>query len=473
MPAYDGHDVELFRALADESDDYVAIWDSEDRLVYGNPRVLGSGVDPCLDQWEFLVGRLGEDQVAAIRASLERSGRWSGELTARGTEHHPLHFDCFRITHPATGEHLGTGWIGEDVTKVRSVRAALRTVSADLKQFQALVEASPDFIAISDLEGRIRYLNPAGRRMVGRAADEDVAGTTMAAYLTPEGLAQAERVEQPAVLSWGHWEGESTLRARSGAEVPVSVSSFVVKDVETGEPFALATKQRNITERLAAERAVRRLSDERQALLTRLVDAQDAERSRIAADVHDDSVQVLAAVDLRLGMLKRKLAERAPDLLAEVESLEATVSSATGRLRALLFDLEPPDLAAGLGGALEHAAEEMFAATDIDWYVESGDEPPAPQSTRAVAYRVAKEAMTNARKHANAHTVRIAVDGCDGGLQIRVVDDGIGLGTRQFTAPGHRGLRTMHDRATLAGGTFSARSSGPSGTTVELWLPRT
>ena len=150
----------------------------------------------------------------------------------------------------------------------------------------------------------MEYLNPAGRAMVGLAPDTDVTDTTIADYLTPEGLEQSVAVEQPAVRAHGSWEGESTLRHRGGkAPIPVAIASFLMRDLATGEPIGLATVQRDVTERVAAAARVQRLAEHRQALLMRLVEAQEAERTQIAADVHDDPVQAIAAVDLRLGLL--------------------------------------------------------------------------------------------------------------------------------------------------------------------------
>ena len=65
---------------------------------------------------------------------------------------------------------------------------------------------------------------------------------------------------------------------------PVAIASFLMHDIHTGEPFGLATVQRDIRERLASEAALRALGEQREALLTRLVSAQDAERAQIAVD---------------------------------------------------------------------------------------------------------------------------------------------------------------------------------------------
>lgn len=468
-----------FQALADASDNLIGISDTADRLVYLNPRVADIGLAADgQDVWTALATYIGQEPTEAIRAQRNTAGRWSGQVPLRVAHHGDVvdrlvDLELFRLHHPDTSADLGTAWIASDITELRATEAALRVANADLLRFNALVEASPDFIAIAGLDGVVQYVNPGGRAMIGIGADVDVTTTTIADYLTPEGLAASVEVEQPAVVREGHWEGESTLRSHNGGPpIPVAIASFLMRDGRTGEPFALATVQRDITESRAAERALRELAEQREALLTRLVHAQDAERVRIAADVHDDTVQACAAVDLRLGLLRRGVRERAPELLEELESMQASVTGATERLRALLFDLEPPDLSGGLAPALARAADEVFEGAAVRCTVEGGQEPAMPEATRAMAYRIAKEALVNVLKHSKAANVAVSVTGAGGGLEVTVHDDGVGPGAAvNGSTPGHRGIAGMQDRATLAGGRCDVGESPQGGTCVTLWLP--
>ncbi|MGO4340755.1 PAS domain-containing sensor histidine kinase [Pedococcus sp. 2YAF34] len=386
----------------------------------------------------------------------------------------------FEPIHDEAGVLTGAVGIATDVTEQRRAEAQARAqarrtleLAADLSRFKALVEASPDFIAIADLDGAVEYVNPGGRKLIGMALDADVSATTISDYLTPEGLELSVEVEQPAVVRDGHFEGETTLKHQDGHAIPVAVASFLMFDVATGAPFALATVQRDISDRVAADRAMADLLEQRTALLTRLVDAQDAERARIAADVHDDPVQAVAAVDLRMGLLRKRLREQAPSLMSELDGLQETLGAATDRLRSLLFDLEPPELSvSGLAGALQRATEEIYEGTGVRARVDGSSEPVMPEATRAVAYRITKEALVNVLKHARATQVQVALAAVDGGLQVEVHDDGVGPGDALgASAPGHRGVSGMRDRATLAGGHCTVGDSPLGGTLVSLWLP--
>lgn len=468
-----------FKALADATSDLIAMTDTDAVATYVNARVADVG-----EKWvgrsmhDIFASSIAEDLAEEVQSSLAARGRWRGDLTLRDAASPTVaRTEAFHIFHPGTGEPLGTVWVAQDVTELRSAEQALRAANVELLRFKVLVEACPEFIAIAALDGTLLYVNPPGRAMVGMPDDVDVTTTRIADYLTEEGLERSLQIEQPAVIAHGSWEGESTLRdMRGGPPIPVQIASFLIRDPETDEPFALATVQRDLSDRVAAEEALRDLAEQRRHLLTRLVDAQDAERAHIAAEVHDDSVQSLAAVDLRLGLLSRRIAAEAPHLLEYVDPLRSTVTEATDRLRTLLFDLTPVDLDHGLAPALRETAREIFddSSTEVDVVTQAGiDEAgTVPVPTLRVAHRIAREALINARKHARAHQVRVTVRGRDGGIEVRVLDDGIGIPTdRAVAAAGHLGLSSMQDRAQIAGGTWSASPRPEGGTEVLLWLP--
>jgi PAS domain S-box-containing protein len=215
---------------------------------------------------------------------------------------------------------------------------------------------------------------------------------------------------------------------------------------------------------------------QRTDLLHRLVDAEERERSRIAADVHDEPVQSLAAVDLRLGLLERRLQDAAPDLVADVRRVQETIGTVSHGLRDLLFELEPVAPSASLTDLLEEAADHIFELSSTHWTIENEpdlDELELSITTRTQAVRIAKEAMLNAARHARATSVAVRVVVDRAGVTVRVADDGVGLpdGVRQ-SPPGHRGISGMLDRAAVAGGSVSIES-GAGGTSVSVWLPRT
>ena len=218
--------------------------------------------------------------------------------------------------------------------------------------------------------------------------------------------------------------------------------------------------------RLSVEE-LRKSAEDRSRLLAHIVQAQEEERQRIADDIHDDSVQVMTAVALRLATLRRRLATG--DLDPLLLSLEHDVRQSINRLRRLMFVLRPPALeahgiAAALQAFLAQVAEDAALEYSLDDRLQVEPEPEA----RTVVYRIAQEAVSNVCKHARASRVDVVMSEYDGGVMVEIKDDGAGFDatmSRQ-APPGHLGLLVMRERAEQSGGWCTVESEPGLGTTV-------
>ena len=136
----------------------------------------------------------------------------------------------------------------------------------------------------------------------------------------------------------------------------------------------------------------------------------------------------------------------------------------------MLFDLHPPILdERGLAPALEKFLEQsgLGAVSAVTDEVPSVIDPDA----RVILYRIAQEALTNVKKHADATQVVVRLLEHDAGILMRISDDGVGFLLQYETRPGHLGLGAMRERAEMAGGRCSMFSLPGEGTTLEVWLP--
>jgi signal transduction histidine kinase len=223
----------------------------------------------------------------------------------------------------------------------------------------------------------------------------------------------------------------------------------------------------------SAAEDIERRQAEQAALMAELVAVEEETRRRIAADIHDDTAQAVAATGLRIDGLAATLTD--PAAREAAESARQALTEANKRLRRLLFELRPPALdEAGLAAALELYLGESFAHDGFEWrVVDKLEAEPAPE-TRAVLYRVALEALTNVRKHAGASQVEVLLERRGLGVAVQVRDDGRGF---DLPAPdaapeaGHIGLVSMRERAEASGGRFWLESSPGDGTTVDFWVP--
>ncbi|SDI41671.1 PAS domain-containing sensor histidine kinase [Nonomuraea jiangxiensis] len=329
------------------------------------------------------------------------------------------------------------------------------------EDMQLLVQSIRDYaIFMLDPQGRIASWNAGAQRIKGYTAEE-IIGTHFSVFYPPEDVASGKpdgELEIAAVD--GRWEEEGWRVRKDGTRFWASVVITALHDQDGGlRGYGKVT--RDLTERRSMARAL----DERGLLLARLVQAQEAERRRIASDVHDDTIQTMISVGMRLRMLGESLpAEHAGAL----QALDAAVDAAVVRLRDLAFRLRPPG--EGLVESLAVYLEQALAAGGLAFDLVHDLEGEPPTETAITIFRICQEAVTNVLKHACATTVTVELAALDRGVHVRVGDDGVGLLSADGL-PGHFGLIEMRERAETAGGWWSIRSAPGAGTTVEFWVP--
>ncbi|HEY8451126.1 MAG: response regulator [Micromonosporaceae bacterium] len=330
-----------------------------------------------------------------------------------------------------------------------------------------LLEHSPDATLVVDSSGRIELVNAAAERLFGYSRRELVGSTVdvlMPFY--PAGGPEGARPAGPSRM-------ELTGRRRDGTEFPVDLGVGPVPDggriMLTGRDMTEIAGSRDVLER--SVESLRASDREHRAVLEDLVRAQEGERRRIAAGIHDDSLQVITAASLRLQQLRRRL--RDPDDLKTLSQVEETVRLAADRLRRLIFDFRPPALEEdGLETALRILLDQLREETGIAYELDSQLERQPPLESRVVAYRIAQEALANVRKHAQARRVTVRLRTADDGCLVEVADDGVGFTPqRAETRAGHLGLTLMRDRAEIVGGWWRINSTPGAGTVVEFWVP--
>jgi two-component system sensor histidine kinase DegS len=206
----------------------------------------------------------------------------------------------------------------------------------------------------------------------------------------------------------------------------------------------------------------------------RLAREREDERRRLARDLHDGPAQSLSAavfgVDLALATL-----ERAPESARE-ELLHARdlLRDALNELRAMMFGLRPRLLEEkGLGPALEALAGMAPLWGPSVTVAISGQPPRLADDVELALYRIAQEAITNARKHSAAREIQVLLEVAAGSATLRVTDNGQGFPPRRIRpASGHgEGVPGMRERAELLGGTLQIESAPGKGTQVLATLP--
>jgi two-component system, NarL family, sensor histidine kinase DegS len=207
----------------------------------------------------------------------------------------------------------------------------------------------------------------------------------------------------------------------------------------------------------------------------RIVEAQEAERSRLAREVHDGPAQALSNAIFQVEVVQRLLDRDEAAAREELRQLRDVLTRELQGVRAYLSQLRPPLLAdLGLSGAIKDAANQIATALGVPVTAELQDGVDSlPETVEIVALRVVQEALQNARKHAQPTSIRIRMWRDGSGWTVEVRDDGRGFDADDPPVSGRRhfGLQFMRERAELIGARFEVRSSPNLGTAVRMTIP--
>jgi two-component system NarL family sensor kinase len=225
----------------------------------------------------------------------------------------------------------------------------------------------------------------------------------------------------------------------------------------------------SLARRLEAGRA------ERESLLRKAIEASDAERRRIAANLHDSVVQDLAGVSFSLAATAEQLeAGKTDGSSATVRQAAADTRESVRQLRSLLVEIHPPNLhSVGLASALSDLAAPL-AAQGIAVRVEIPEGCSLEPEVEELVYRVAREALRNVKAHADARSTTVSVSENDGRATLLVEDDGRGFSPDELArrrSEGHVGITLLSQLVAERGGSLVVDSAAGRGTRMRLDVP--
>jgi len=358
-----------------------------------------------------------------------------------------------------------------DITDVRDADDLRRKGDRVLR---SVLESAPDAMVVVNSQGRIQIVNSRTEQLFGYTRAELLGMSVddlVPASLRPTHAAHRARFFRDPRLRPMGLGLDLFGRRNDGTEFPVDIS---LSTLPTEEGLLVIAAVRDVTDRKLAEKQLARSQEvaERRRLVAHLVQAQEEERRKIAADIHDDSVQAMTAASLRLQQLRKHITtEQQQEVITRLD--EAVRESIT-RLRRLMFDLRPPSLdRIGVGPAVRELLDRIRAEIDIEYTLDDNLTTEPSNDLRIELYRITQEALTNIRKHAGAHHVKIELRQVEQGYQVHIADDGVGFDVASRSGqPGHLGLIAMRERATIAGGWWTLDSKPGRGTMVDFWLPQ-
>ncbi|NCP88226.1 MAG: hypothetical protein CO094_13605 [Anaerolineae bacterium CG_4_9_14_3_um_filter_57_17] len=211
----------------------------------------------------------------------------------------------------------------------------------------------------------------------------------------------------------------------------------------------------------------------RQQFLERVIAAQEAERQRLARELHDEAAQTLTALSLGLRRLQDDQNLPLPQRRL-AENLKSQTTELASELHRLSVELRPSALdRVGLIGALEQYVQEFERRYELEVQFESDnlDQTSLSPEIETSLYRIVQEALTNVARHAQAQSVSILLQICEGQIVTTIEDEGKGFDPAQAQKNGRLGLFGMQERATMLDGSLNIESMPGQGTTVFVKIP--
>ena len=356
--------------------------------------------------------------------------------------------------------------------------AQARAVVAAPAGVAAVAGSAADAIVTTDLGGIITGWNAGAERLYGYTEDEAL-GRTLGLVEPP---ARRQRFGElvRAVMGCSRELGIEIVRWRKdGSRVEVWLTRVDVHD-EAGQIVGMTEIGRDVTNRCReARRAARALRESerlRREVVASMLQAEEVERSRIATELHDDTVQVmiasLMAMD-RVALVAGRVG--APQLQSAVSVARATLEEATDRTRRLMFELRPAVLMRdGLVAAVRVLAQQVARETGASARVR-GVMGRYDHALEELVYRSVQEALANVRKHARPNSITVTLRERAGAIGAEVCDDGLGFDVVDARARRgaalHLGLDALQERVRAVGGTASITSSPGRGTCVRFTVP--
>ncbi len=362
-----------------------------------------------------------------------------------------------------------------DATERRRARAALEESEARLQGIAAnvpglvfrLEPSAPggsDFAHLSFISGGSEaslgyspgYLRESGLGILGLVHPGDRDG-----YL-------ASQLEAVAGGKNWHWQGRILTRSGEPRWVDIKATARHLEDGRLAWDGVVwdISENKQIELELAQSRAQLR------ELSAHLESVREEEKARIAREVHDELGQVLTVLKLETSMCELGYGELDPGLSERLGNMKKLIAQLFQLVRDVASALRPPILDAGIGSALEWQARRFETRTGIPCLVEVPENPPRLGDAKAIGlFRILQEALTNVMRHAQAHTVELALRVEGDELCLSISDDGRGFDTAAAWGGSSFGLVGMRERVLMLGGELEIDSQPGEGSSLRVRVP--
>jgi PAS domain S-box-containing protein len=369
--------------------------------------------------------------------------------------------DSGKFYFPANGNLPRALGIGVDITERKEAEFALRESE---ERFRLMSNTAPVLIWTAGTDKLCTYFNKPWLDFTGRPLSAEL-GNGWADGVHPEDLRQCMETYTRAFDQREPFRMEFRLRASDGEYrwlLDIGVPRFNSDDSFVGYIGSCI----DVTERKLADEALYGVS-------SRLIEAQEQERTRIARELHDDFSQRMALLAIELDLHKKDIPGLYGDALKRIDSLRKHTQEIGSDIQALSHKLHASTLDhLGIVVAMRGFCKEFGEKQNLKIDFCSQDLPsPVSPDVALCLYRVLQEALHNAAKHSRASQFNVQFLGMPGEIRLTVSDDGVGFDVESVNKGRGLGLISMRERVKLVKGTFSIVSKLNDGTEINVRIP--
>jgi PAS domain S-box-containing protein len=339
------------------------------------------------------------------------------------------------------------------------------------ERFRLMADTAPVLIWVSGADKRCTYFNKPWLDFTGRPVESQL-GDGWSEGVHAADLRRCLDTYGRAFDARQAFRMEYRLR-RSDGEYRWVLDVGVPRFAPDGAFAGYVGSCIDITEQKRVVGALRESQHELQSLAGRLIQAEEAERRRIARELHDDLNQSLSLLAVELDLLGQKPPESAAELGGRLHELSAHVKQLSSDVHDLSHNLHPSKLEQlGLVAGVRGLCKEQVDAHRLEVEFAQEQMPPSiPGDTVLCLYRIAQEGLGNVIKHSGARHVRVELSGGADEVTLRITDDGVGFDPGSVDGNGGLGLVSMRERLRLVGGTIVIDSRPSAGTRIDVHVP--
>jgi two-component system, NarL family, sensor histidine kinase UhpB len=327
-------------------------------------------------------------------------------------------------------------------------------------------------VLVKDKFHRWILLNDACCTFIGHSRDE-LKGKTDHDYFPKEQADVFWETDTQVLLTKQENINEEELTDLNGVVHTLLTKKNLYVD-PAGEPFIVVVIT-DITDRKKYEEALTASHQQLRQLSAHTEAIVEAERTRIAREVHDELGQSLTALKMDCAWLERRFTEQQSELRARTQMMAQLIDDTITTVRRISTELRPEMLDdLGLPATLEWQLQEFQKRTSIDYTVSIKPKDIKVSETISTAvYRVFQETLTNVARHAQATAIEVLLTTDVEMLRLRVHDNGIGITDEQRVRSTSLGLLGIRERVDFLGGVTDIFGAPGGGTTVEIKIPLT